>query len=470
MKVKSISRQFVFLSLIFGFILMVVIPPFQSPDEDSHFKKAYVISRGDFYPSVNGESTGYYLPDKMINYINEKLTYIGDLDKKQTYEEVLNQERDTSGFLNYTFQGFSTDSVIPLGHFIPAVGIFAGKTLGYVFGLEHFSTVYMLYFARLGCLIFYITIVALAIRLSPAFKKSFMLIGLLPMSMALAATVSYDGLLISLAMLAVSLTLRLFLKEDEQLNWKYLAVFSIMGVVFLNIKMVYSFVMVPLICLPLKKSLDMKKSVKFILLMAGIILAGTFIIKYPVPSVSNIESGPSLTSQQISFMLSNPGKMLSVLYNEMFVNRFFYLSGMIGIFGLLDTYLPVFAYISILLLMLLMIFLDANSFTGKLNIYFKGINIFSLCVGVFGIFIAFYILWTPMMPGYGIGAESISGVQGRYFIPLLVLLPVIFQSNRIANNQYIQKYKDVCLNNAYLLPIIALSVSVITIFLRFWTI
>lgn len=470
MKNKSVCKQFIFLALIFGFILMIIIPPFQSPDEDSHFKKAYVISRGDFYPSVNEDKVGYFLPDKMLSYINEKLNYIGDLDKKESYKDVLHGERDTSGFQNYTFQSFSTESVIPLGHLAPAVGIFSGKALGYIFGLEHFSTIYMLYFARLGCLVFYIVMVCLAIRLTPVFKKSFMLIGLLPMSLALAATVSYDGLLISLALLAVALTLRLFLNEEEKLNWKYLTVFSIMGIVFLNIKMVYSFVMVPLICLPLKKSFEWKKILKFIISLGSIILVGTFLIKFPIPSVSTASSELSLTSQQINYILSHPGNMIGVLYNEMFVNRFFYLSGMVGIFGLLDTYLPVFIYIGILIFMAILIFLDANSYRGKVNIWFKSINILSFCIGVIGIFIAFYILWTPMIPGYGIGADSISGVQGRYFIPLLVLLPIIFQNYRIANNQLLQKYKDVCLDNYYMLPIIALSVSVITICFRYWAV
>ncbi|WP_041138601.1 DUF2142 domain-containing protein [Beduini massiliensis] len=470
MKNRSVSKQFIFLALIFGFIMMIVIPPFQSPDEDSHFKKAYVISRGDFYPSINEEKVGYFLPDKMLSYINEKLNYIGDLDKKESYKDVLYGERDTSGFQNYTFQSFSTDSVIPLGHLAPAIGIFTGKVLGYIFGLEHFSTVYMLYFARLGCLIFYIAMVWLAIRITPVFKKSFMLIGLLPMSLALAATVSYDGLLISLALLAVALTLRLFLNEEESLNWKYLAVFSIIGVIFLNIKMVYSFVMVPLVCLPLKKSFDWKKSFKFIAALGFIILAGTFLIKFPVPSINVASGETSLTSQQVNYILNHPGNMINVLYNEMFVNRFFYLSGMVGIFGLLDTYLPVFIYIGVLIFIIILIFLDANSYDGKLNIWFKSINILSFCVGVIGIFIAFYILWTPMMPGYGIGADSISGVQGRYFIPLLVLLPIMFQSHRISNNPYIKKYKTVCLDNCYLLPIIALSVSVMTICFRYWAI
>ena len=45
------AKFFVYCALIFGIILVVLIPPFQSPDEDSHFKKAYCVSNGKLYPT-----------------------------------------------------------------------------------------------------------------------------------------------------------------------------------------------------------------------------------------------------------------------------------------------------------------------------------------------------------------------------------------------------------------------------------
>ena len=49
------AKFFVYCALIFGILLIALIPPFQSPDEDSHFKKAYVVSYGKLYPtSQNG--------------------------------------------------------------------------------------------------------------------------------------------------------------------------------------------------------------------------------------------------------------------------------------------------------------------------------------------------------------------------------------------------------------------------------
>ena len=76
------AKFFVFCALIFGILLITIIPPFQSPDEDSHFKKAYVMSQGKFFPTSRNGVVGYDIPTDMIKYIDEKLAYIGNRDKK----------------------------------------------------------------------------------------------------------------------------------------------------------------------------------------------------------------------------------------------------------------------------------------------------------------------------------------------------------------------------------------------------
>ena len=80
----SPTRFFIYCALIFGIMLITIIPPFQSPDEDSHFKKAYVISKGQLFPTSQNGVVGYYISNDMAQYINEKLEYIGNRDKKYT--------------------------------------------------------------------------------------------------------------------------------------------------------------------------------------------------------------------------------------------------------------------------------------------------------------------------------------------------------------------------------------------------
>lgn len=44
-----INKLFLKLMFIFGIVFVFVIPPFQMADEDSHFKKAYLVSNLNFF-------------------------------------------------------------------------------------------------------------------------------------------------------------------------------------------------------------------------------------------------------------------------------------------------------------------------------------------------------------------------------------------------------------------------------------
>mgnify|MGYP000072583915 FL=1 len=66
MNINSVEKKFVYIAIIFGLIIMVLTPPFQSPDEDSHFKKAYVLSKGNIFPEEQGGEAGFELPVEMV--------------------------------------------------------------------------------------------------------------------------------------------------------------------------------------------------------------------------------------------------------------------------------------------------------------------------------------------------------------------------------------------------------------------
>lgn len=53
-KIK-IENLFLIVSILIGMLLIFIVPQFQSPDEDSHFLKSYLISEGKFYPKQYGD-------------------------------------------------------------------------------------------------------------------------------------------------------------------------------------------------------------------------------------------------------------------------------------------------------------------------------------------------------------------------------------------------------------------------------
>lgn len=62
MEKKSVQKKYMVLALIFGMLFVFLTPPLQSPDEDSHLKKAYVMAEGQFVPDVLDGHEGFYLP------------------------------------------------------------------------------------------------------------------------------------------------------------------------------------------------------------------------------------------------------------------------------------------------------------------------------------------------------------------------------------------------------------------------
>ena len=97
MNTSSVEKKFVYLAIIFGMIIMVLTPPFQAPDENNHFKKAYVISKGNIFPEEQDGKAGFYLPKEMVQYIEEQNSKAGDFEEKFEFKDLYMKERLPAG-------------------------------------------------------------------------------------------------------------------------------------------------------------------------------------------------------------------------------------------------------------------------------------------------------------------------------------------------------------------------------------
>lgn len=466
-KIKP-EKFFVFCALTFGILLITIIPPFQSPDEDSHFKKSYVISKGEFFPTSKDGIVGYNLPVDMTNYISDKLNYIGNRDKKYTYSEEVLDERIPKDYLDTTFQNFSTAEITPIAYIAPAIGILFSNIVTSLLGMENISVVIMLHFARFFSLILYIFLCYVAIKKTPILKKTFCAIALLPMSLSLAVAISYDSIIISFSLLATALILKLIYDENvKKVTYKYLIAFGIIAFILLTIKTVYVTVLIPLIFVPKEKFGGKKFS---ILKKFGIILliVGSLYLINKIPLICLEKNAvESNSGEQISFIISNPIKYLKIWIKTMISNRVFYFTGIIGIFGLIDTYIPTVYTVMYSLGLFGIILSDFSLCLVKFNWKYKLISVLGSVLTIFAVFLGLYIYWTSME--LGVGAETISGIQGRYFIPIIPLVMVIFSNSKLRKNKTIEKIMNQILEYSYFVPIMMLFVMLGTIFLRYWS-
>lgn len=465
-------KFFVYCALIFGMILLVLIPPFQSPDEDSHFKRAYVVSYGKFYPTSQEGKVGFNLPNKMVDYINNKLTFIGDRDRKYSYNELVCDDRIPVDYSDSSFQNFSTVGTTPIVYVAPAIGIAFSRCVSHVIGLKNISIVNMLYFARFFSLIFYIILVGFAIKTTPILKKTFCLIGLIPMSLSLAAAISYDSVLIGVTLLSTALIFKLIFDDNvKRVTYKHVIAFGIIGFILLSVKTVYITALLPLLFIPKEKFGDkpVKNIFKYFGIFIGIVLAIYVLNKIPALFLKEKANDDSIAAmQQLQMIIQHPIYYIKIWLNTMFSGRNYYYTGMFGIFGLSDTFMVTAVTVMYSIVFTFIVLSDVSLEEKKFNWKYKIVAILGIIASIFGIFLAMYLFWTSIMEGYGIGADSITGVQGRYFLPLIPVAITLLSNKVLAKSEKIKMFLGKVLENSYVVSSIMLTISCITILLRFW--
>jgi uncharacterized membrane protein len=173
--------------LIFGTLFAVITPPFQAPDEASHFYRAYQVSELHLFPRVIPGGYGDYLPQSTTVTANATGQQI-QLNSKARYRvqatfEQLNQPLNSRKTVPVQFNAAETYS--PIAYIPQAIGIFVGRIM-------NLSPILLLLFGRLANVIFWASILYLAIKITPVGKWGFAVLGLTPMALFMAGSVSED--------------------------------------------------------------------------------------------------------------------------------------------------------------------------------------------------------------------------------------------------------------------------------------
>ena len=466
----TIEHLFLLISLFFGILLAIVVPPFQSPDEDTHFLKSYMISRGQLFPSTKEGEQGYCVPVEMDAYINEKKDYIGKYDQKYSYEMMHGDQLLGSNYTDCKIRRFSTDSVSPIAHIIPALGIqitdylhsFNDKNVGV-------STAVMVQFARVASVIVYTIMCYYAIKLIPKFKRSLFVILLLPNALFLRSTISYDTLLISTCALSLAVIMKLYLDKKTKFNWKYFVFFVFAGYTLLSVKTVYSIIFLPIFMVPVDRFKNKKDMITKYISMVLIVLGLYFITKLPYRGLED----QMFSIDQIGYIKNHIFHFITVVFHNIFDQFDTQMYWMNGTIGLLDTYMPVIHVFITNTILIVSIILDAFTEKVKVPIFIRIGYLLLLVLSVFVVYGIMYAGWTAVITGV-IGGELITGVQGRYFLPYLFILPVIITNSlidKIKNKEIKTKIENkVNLFFTYLpiLIVLQIIIMVFVILMRFY--
>ncbi|KAF1046228.1 DUF2142 domain-containing protein [Xylophilus sp.] len=185
--------------------ISVRIPAFQSPDENAHLGRAYLISRGHLlleHPA--GQDSGGYFEPAFTEYLRLYLPLIGKPENKRLSEEDRQRAKSLRWSPPQTDRTFQ--AVGGTGYYLPL--IYAPHALGLAVGQQLEMTVQHSYrLARAMNWLAVIGLLALACTILPPNPLAAALL-LLPMSLFQAVSPVIDGISAALVVLAVALFLR----------------------------------------------------------------------------------------------------------------------------------------------------------------------------------------------------------------------------------------------------------------------
>ena len=489
----SIVKIYPVVMLIFGLGYMYVFPAMSAPDEIAHFISAYKISNKMLgkQATVKDGHVIIRAQDLWIEDVDGEYTF----DKGKSEEEkVLIPEEGSHGkiisskleetsykvfygkgdsrsnniYISFSGQNYEKAqslhapvNTIPSVYFLPATGITVARIMG-------LNSIYLVLFGRMANLILFILFGTLGIYFLPKFKEFIFLVSLLPTTIELAASYSYDAVMISSMIFFVSYVVFLA-HEKKEFDIKDLVIVSLIAGLVLPCKMVYFPMLLMLFSIPLYKfkfrgKVDgkiKKENIAFFLASAVVVLLSwvfamylvnrSTVVGYSTSNTSSLEWAGE-ESYTIGYLLHNKLKAVKLFYNTLLLQLEYYHKTMFGAYlGHADDVVGI-PYIGFLVLNIGIIF-SVFGETKEKQLLVKervltGISIFFV---IFLVLLSMLIAWTP------ISSEFIEGVSGRYFIPVLLPLLMICRNNKIA-------IKDETKRNIIFLFILINAISLLKIF------
>jgi uncharacterized membrane protein len=407
---KNIKIEMIFLifSIVFGLLWMVLLPPFQAPDEVGHFLRSYMIADGKIMcENVKGSNAGGYFPTSVIELADKvgsgKVSFHPEVKQDVNLIKNAFTLKITNVKKFEELPGMCVYNPIP---YIPqSIGILLGKII-------HSPVLLIFYFGRLFNLLFYIMMSFWAIKMIPKLKVTMAILALTPMALHQAASLSADGITICSSFLLISYIF--YLASLERIQNKQLILLAVLGVIVTLAKIVYFPLVWLFFIIPIKLIGNKKKYI-----LSGLAVCGASLIAFAswmliVRTVHVIF--PVDQKSQLLIIFSHPLAFAYKLIYTLLTEAGNYYSQFFGVFGWLDTPMPPLLGIAFLIVLTVSVFKEHdNCNVEKQSVVdvFKGLWILFIFL-ISAILIEVTLFLNFSSPNL----QIIQGVQGRYFIPI----------------------------------------------------
>ena len=408
-----------------GLCYQFVLPAFSAPDEIIHYHTAYALSN---------RWMGVAPADPANNFVERECDGAEEFTdyhtSAYTYRYLLTHLWDKA-----PADGGSTESNVELlgSYPVPYLLSAAGITLA---RLLHFGGVGTAFFARLWNLAFFAAAAGLAVWLAPRAKSLFAAFALLPMSLHLGGSFSYDSCLLSLSLVLTALCLRLALQE-EKVSWKQTAALAVLCALLAPLKAIYLPLCLLVLLIPARQYASKKSALamRAAALGAGAAGFGLFTLRAAVgvlvsqAAAAGAAQGTAAVQATYSVfaLLRTPGVFLKLLCGTFLPQADRYaasvLGGTLGYLNLSEIRISGLLLLGFCLLLAAAALPQAGqeaALAGWQRLLCAGVLVL-----VAGLLLVVCIQWTPS------DYTTIWGFQGRYLLPLVPAVLLALPSGKI---------------------------------------
>ena len=406
---NSFNRLFLFGFTLVVLMVSVLTPPFQSPDEPVHLSRAYSIATGQILLK-NGNVN---IDKNLVHFknLNENIRF--HYDQKRTLE----QEKTLKSFKwsnENMSEGIAGSSVyLPILYIPQGIGLIIGKYMD--------LSIYNSYqLAKIFSIISCIYIIYLSSKIYPISPVGYLLISM-PMSLFQFSSSSPDALSFAVSLLIGSMLARLLINKEKKIEVNYSLIYVLLclviSLVTIRINMLPIFILLIFIFITIrsKKALIML-AISLLISLTWVAIAYKYVM-IDGNGLGNFNQGGMTATDKLIYFYENKSVLINFFLNT-FLNReemIWVYTHFIGVLGWSDTHLSSWQYY---FLSLFIVFISLV--TLKINQCCKDIIPFiTLLLVILFTFFILLLTWTDL------SSPIIQGVQGRYFIPIAIILSSI---------------------------------------------